>query len=896
MKTAPAKFKNNFIRIFAIFSAFMIFLLLVMGIGKSASAQEEDDALWQTGLNLSQSGTATNPTFLKDANNTTHLFWEDNFSGFVYTTGNGDEWTTPTSIIVPFTDPPFLGASDPGFKSLLTPNLVADNGERVHAFWVDTDNILYYSRSLVTDISLGQNGWTFPQILKSKVLEPTSFINSTDTIHLAYVSLENTPDTPAGIYYQQSIDGGVIWSEAQLIYASAYLRAVPSSQIHLTMSGSGETVQITWDDPLLETIFYMRSANDGIDWEPAVAIDQRELTDSLDVPGPAHINLLVQENNSHLVWKTGDPDTGCVLNHQFSANAGSSWLSPEAIPTQTTEDCPTNIWLLDGLDGSVWMLTEYQGGAFLQVWDGEIWSEPVLQTSLSSFVNPQTFRGLAFGCWEPSIKNEGHLIVFGCGNGAVNDVWVRERPLGEIESWFVEPESDWSKPDPYVTTKSPLNSPIIVADDGGLFHSFWVDVNLESEIQKNALYYSYWDKNEWSRTATLFTLGNVRQVEATYYDSGRLSVIWHDDTNELFYSHVAADRALFPADWSIPSLLPISQPGIGEFDLFIDEGNKIHLAYAVSVNEDRGIYVTTSEDSGVNWSEPINVFNAEDAGWEKVDLPRLAVSGGESYYFVWSRIAVADSQSESLFYAYSNDGGQNWSEPEMIIDGPVSWSDIVAINGERAIRVWQEEDEESYRIWHQVSFDNGQTWNNAQLIPGFEAINGLPDTVVDATGQFHLVQFQQDDDQMIQRWQWDEEGLIISEEFNLPAADVTVFDLDTAIDLSGHLGVVYAGQTTVQEEIITLLQFTNRQLDLPEQVATPMPTLVPTNTPVPEVASPEPEVEATSTPELPLTFEEANSSPLGEVSMPLGIAIGVVPVALVIFMVFGIRWLKERRK
>ena len=893
MKSALAIFKNNAIRLYTlcIISGFMLLLAAAV----PSSAQTNDDQIWQSLINLSQSGTATNPSFVVDANGNAHVFGEDTFSGFVYTSGSGEDWTAPLSIQVPFTDPPFFRPNNPGFKGMLAPKLVSDNNERIHAFWTDSDNILWYSRVLIGDIGLGQSGWTVPQQLSATARAAASFINNDGTFHLAYINLANTADTLAGIYYRQSLDGGETWSEPQLLYASAYLRGISEEQLHLVVDGAGETVQIAWDDPLLETVFYIRSANSGIDWDAAVVVDQREVDDSLEIPGPADINLVVDGTNSHLLWRAGNAGAGCVLYHQWSEDGGSSWHDPEILPTQTSEECPTNIWLLKGQNDGLWLLVEHEGLAYLQVWDGSDWSEQVLQGPLSSFINPLTFRNMVFGCWKPMIGRNNRLMVVGCGTGTINDIWVRERPLGDVQSWFVAPEVDWSIPTPILTTNASLKLPVIVNDLAGLVHGFWLGDVAGSDTAEKALYYSYWDQTAWSRIATLFPLGDIRKLVASYNSAkDRLVLVWHDDKKELFFSQVAKDRAMFPADWSVPETLLFSQPGMGEFDVFINDANKIYIAYAISVNENRGVYLTTSDDDGDTWSEPVKVFDATDAGWEKVDWPRLTV-WDDQLYLVWSRFSIVDAEANTLYYAYSNDGGRQWAEPEQVIEAQMTWNDIVAFDYQRAIRIWQEVKEGTTSIRYQVSLDDGQTWNSSTLVPGFEAKMGQPDTVIDYAGQIYLIQLQQGEEQKIQRWQWDEAGLIISEEFVLPESDLSIIDFDTAVDTNGNLDVVYSGQMMQEGKVISLLQFTNRSLDLPELIVTPMPTLVPTNTPQVEVSTVEPEQEATPLPDFSQTSDTGASTSFGEISTPVGIAIGVIPAGLIVVFVFAYRWFKNKR-
>jgi hypothetical protein len=64
------------------------------------------------------------------------------------------------------------------------------------------------------------------------------------------------------------------------------------------------------------------------------------------------------------------------------------------------------------------------------------------------------------------------------------------------------------------------------------------------------------------------------------------------------------------------------------------------VSYAVPLNEGRGIYLTWSSDRGDSWSSPVRVFDAETAGWETVDQPRLAFDEDGALHTVFTRYSL----------------------------------------------------------------------------------------------------------------------------------------------------------------------------------------------------------------------------------------------------------------
>ncbi len=158
----------------------------------------------------------------------------------------------------------------------------------------------------------------------------------------------------------------------------------------------------------------------------------------------------------------------------------------------------------------------------------------------------------------------------------------------------------------------------------------------------------------------------------------------------------------------------------------------------MQVNEARGIYYTGSDDEGLTWSEAAEVFDAAGAGWAAIDSPRLAVGADGSLHAVWMHASLAsDVPSLGLYYAFSSDGGQSWSEPLCFAEGAYLWPSVVtdAVGGVHLFwaqlagpRAW----------WHQWS--PGTTgveralpagWMRAARIPGFNDVEGPPAMVGD---------------------------------------------------------------------------------------------------------------------------------------------------------------------
>jgi hypothetical protein len=99
----------------------------------------------------------------------------------------------------------------------------------------------------------------------------------------------------------------------------------------------------------------------------------------------------------------------------------------------------------------------------------------------------------------------------------------------------------------------------------------------------------------------------------------------------------------------------------------------LHVVYAVPLNEGRGIYYTRSDDGGETWSEAQVIFDAAAAGWAMVDRPSLAVDGWGRPHVAWVRAPLPGSgPPEGIYYTRLEGGGVNQDTEGM-------WSEPVEI-------------------------------------------------------------------------------------------------------------------------------------------------------------------------------------------------------------------------
>lgn len=880
--------------------------LLVLGLTTPVIAQLNDSG-WETPENLSQSGSAELPSYIQDASGTSHLFWQDTIGGASYQTGNIDNWSEPVLIRVPFTDPAFETSADLDVGEELSyflPTLILRAGT-IFSFWIDEDDALRQSRVLPENITAGSEGWSASVVLTPEgVVAFDVGLDENGRLHLVYIQSTVTDNSTSGLYHQFSDDGGAVWSSPTLLYGSNYFRDIDPTDAQVSLKvGSGSALFLTWDDRLLEQLFFASSSDGGESWSSPEVIDRREESDPTEGFSPANLKLLVVNNNEiHLSWVSGDDEdvNTCNTIHQFSLNGGASWSEPAVVLSDSAQ-CAQAPALFQAHTGLVLLMTVVDNEGFLQAWDGERWTKPDPQPNLGKLQDPTTFRNVILGCRNIIVTDDNQLVVIGCGTGTGRDIWQVQRPLGELSDWFdlFEATPIWSDPVSIISSQSYLLPGDVVAGADGRIHAFFsqsddvVAVRRLEEVTTEVgpqIFYARLNNGQWGAPRPIIEspTGKADQLVAAADERGRLFIAWSSGKDGgIYLSRSNAERASSATEWTEPVLLPAVQT-TGSWPDILVEGNVIYVAYTIPLNEDRGIYITRSEDGGNSWSDPLQVFNGEDQGWQLVGRPKLARTLDGVLHITWTRDIPTSNSTLALVYAQSGDDGHSWTEPEVITEETVIWADIVGIGTRTVHRTWQALSDNRVLLWHQVSFDSGLTWDQPVRVSNPAMDSGPAAMVLTFNQSPHLLQLAQtiEGELFLLEWTWDGARWQIGEELELSP---TMFGADalSAVYLPENLlGVLYGSliQDPETEGLEDNLLYTSRLLDETAVEATPLPTLTPTAEPSPTV-SPTPAPSATPT----ISFAEtplANNSNTQN-SRTNGILFGLIPAVAIVGIVFG---------
>ncbi|MFZ2095199.1 MAG: sialidase family protein, partial [Anaerolineales bacterium] len=656
------------------------------------------DPVWTEPINLSHSGSTSNPQLIIDSAGRFDAIWVDQFNGYMTASSfDGNNWSKPVPVNFPF-----------GIKDG-SPMLVSDSEGYVHAFWIDSTNALFYSRVLADEFSTGTS-WEERKKLAEPAVDFSVVIDGKGIIHLAYVRILSTEELPSGIYYRTSKDNGANWYTSRALYQSQYFRSLKPEEAYVKLATSGDgSVYVVWDNRPLKLIFFSKSTDGGNSWTDPKILKSPAVEDGNNIP--FGVNIAVNGNDMLITWQSGQPNANCDQYSQWSTDNGNSWSTPLLV-MQSKFGCSPESKLFALQDGLILLIANMENQPASLAWNGFQWSNR--QNILTSFTDPDTYNSINYRGQQTILTGSTQLYVVGYDDGGIGDTWLTSRSLESILDWFPNP-SDWSKPEVISTTPSEISSISIAVDGTDQFHILWIQSDQNNGKKISSIYYSKWDGILWTQPQAIYTAtqGDISHLD-TAVDGERLLVVWSEGLNDqILYSWSNTGTAQNPSEWATPLQLSTTRFTGKSPKILVGNSGIVYVAYSKPINEDRGIYIVKSTDEGENWSDPHQVFNAEAAGWDIADSPELATDQNGSVNVVWVKKSFpVDGHLLALYTSQSGDQGSTWSNPSVVEEGDLTWSQISGIHSSNLYRIWQEVDISTQLVdWYQFSIDGGATWS-----------------------------------------------------------------------------------------------------------------------------------------------------------------------------------------
>jgi hypothetical protein len=784
--------KKLFYRNNKLFSLLIVFGLLI-GYSRNGHAQSVQE--WSDPVNVSMSGAASNPAIVVDGNGVIHVIWVDKFDGYKYSqSADGITWTSPETVKYPFS------------PKASPPMLFSDVKGNIHIFWLSDKNKLSYAQTLPENLD-SPTSWKLRKDLDSSVLNFDAKMDAQGQMQLTYIKNPAPDAGVAGVYHLRSPDGGRNWDSGTLLYVSPYFRSLTPQDARVRMAVSDKTgedrVYIVWDDQPQKRIFISISADGGLTWKPVKELMAPQA--NLGYQAPYHADIDVLDDKVLASWFVGAAGGRCTPYSWSSSDGGETWGEQVPIFSGSTQ-CPEQSGFLS-IDPK-YSVEDFlvQGNLSISAWNGTEWSNPEIQTGPSSITNPATFEPVVLGC-EQVTPYQDRLYVVGCDEGSGGDIWFLSRKLEPLNTLFPLP-SEWSGDTMITSVPRTISSLSSIADETGNIHAFWIQTpNLSTDVSAPVIQYARWNGKEWSNPLPILTglEASPKSFALQIDNQQRLLLSWVDwETGELMFSWSNSERANIPSEWKQPISVSTSSSQINSPDMIVDAGNRIVVAYAITLNEGRGIYVIQSSDLGETWSAPTKVLDAVGENWDMVDQPKLAVTDDGTLHILFTRYKLlGEPQPVGVYYSQSKDGGVTWTSAEPVSEQPVQWSELVAFQGVLH-RLWQEKNKSTARTNHQVSTDSGKTWGAADNIPGDEDINSRPSVFIDGTGSLHYVHVTDQGYQVFEEWEWSDGHWNLIEDRKVAAFELnSPPQVESGITSTGRIYALLQFEKMLKDEIRT---------------------------------------------------------------------------------------------
>lgn len=781
------------------FFALLVLVSLALTLAQPALAQAQDtgSADWTTPVNLSRSGSASEPVLLPGSPGNLFAFWLDPFSGYQYAHSDGKKWSAAQPAMLPIditTDPKKT-------------RFFSDGARRIYTLWLDTSFSINYS---FTDVQPSQEvgGWAKISPLSTSTVTYAAALDSNRNIHLVYLVGQDTGYRQAGIYYAlvDSV-GNVLFR--QPLDVSAYYRSLSPtarggleqvkakvSNVAVTVIPNGDRpiVLASWNNLQTQRMFLRRSLDGGRTWENAQELATPAETASTLAPREPQFYMIGK--TILLFWKYSQDSGSCTQYFQESTDNGATWGERKGLFADMGQ-CPTRSQLLKGPNDQAVLFAVLNSGPYFSVWNGQDFDAPQIQNTLVTFQNPETFNPVQLGCQQAAWVAD-QFFAAGCSTGSGPDVWVTSRATNGI----LNPGSvlaAWSAPQVVAYQTAPLQSLSLLADPvSGLTHAFWSQP--EDAFAGGpgvSLFYAGWQKPSVQQAAAILNPpgGKNNQPSVVTDANGRMYIVWSGGkSGDIMLSWAATNRTSNALDWFKPIALPVPRAAAAQPKIQVTSDGTLYVAYLVPFNEARGVYLTRSTDRGETWSQPARVFDAAAADCDMVDQVSLAVSSANTLHAGWICSTIPGGTGPLAFrYARSADGGATWSVQPNDTPRAVVWGEVANSLPGSLHRVWQELANGRFIFFDQVSKDDGLTWSAPDEVAATDLQPGPAGLSGDPAGQLYLYQVIQDDVNLVLKyWKWDGASWTPGESRSLGGGQISQVDsVAGAVLPQGALAVVY---------------------------------------------------------------------------------------------------------
>ncbi|MDR9366165.1 MAG: T9SS type A sorting domain-containing protein [Balneolaceae bacterium] len=277
--------------------------------------------------------------------------------------------------------------------------------------------------------------------------------------------------------------------------------------------------------------------------------------------------------------------------------------------------------------------------------------------------------------------------------------YLREgRFLDDSEIFFVQTSEDG---EPLVrslpTAGYPAEQPVLLKDDSGTIHFLWGDRRQDPDFEQwqterpqvvafsTDVIYSRLAGNVFEESKSIYE-GHLQKIMGGYGDITFPIRLIEDDQNQLhtifvadstFKTSTTSGEEVIAGSLRVIHLSQTSNgkwneadylvPGV-EPDIVSLPGNRMVLAFLGSTQSMPGfqnVLVITSDDNGLSWSKPTQVFLSNQNPSRMLSIKK---GPDERIHLIWGRQTRGLPVPNEMWHSFSEDGGNTWSSPERFFE------------------------------------------------------------------------------------------------------------------------------------------------------------------------------------------------------------------------------------
>ena len=167
-----------------------------------------------------------------------------------------------------------------------------------------------------------------------------------------------------------------------------------------------------------------------------------------------------------------------------------------------------------------------------------------------------------------------------------------------------------------------------------------------------------------------------------------------------------------------------------------------------------------------------------------------------------------------------------WTTPEIINNqATIQWSEIISVPGSLH-RFWQEKNSSDSFTNHQTSSDGGKTWGAPAKIPGETGLTSEPYVVADWTGKLYLLQIIEQDNQILQEWEWSSERWQLSDTRRVGAFELNSPPIiESGVISGGDIYALLEFESLLEDGIESSILQVKRSIGVPEDAQLFLPSI-----------------------------------------------------------------------